>query len=174
MEECINFVDINLSVTWHHLLVNAPLHITTSLDGRMEETHQETPLAQESDDRCSCMDESLMSNESFLEHCKDEDYSLEDVFDFQEYVWLQDIVSHMYHHFNDSWKDGMVFLTCLFLETFDHIFNCEISSSAIDVCVQSLSIVIYELIYELSSFDMGAMSQLQGQILQKCHGTHCL
>lgn len=66
----------------------------------MEETHQETPSAQESDDKRSRTDKSLTSNESFLEHCKDEDYSLEDVFDFQEYVRLQDIATRMYHHFN--------------------------------------------------------------------------
>jgi hypothetical protein len=51
----------------------------------------------------------------------------------------------------------VVFPTHLFLETFDNIFHCEISSLAIDVCVQSLSVGIYELIYELSSFDTDAM-----------------
>jgi hypothetical protein len=69
-------------------LVNAPLHTTTSLEAQMEETHRETPSAQESDDKRSRTDKSLTSKESFLEHCKHEDCSLEDVFDFQGDVGL--------------------------------------------------------------------------------------
>lgn len=85
--------------------------------------------------------------------------------------WVQGIVTRMYHHFNESWKDGVVFPTRLFSETFDHIFNCEISSSAI-VCMQSFFCPYSWInLWTLLVWHGCHATRLQGRILPKCHGT---